>query len=347
MSRLDVANEKQQKAGGAEELVSEAAKALRDCVFAGDRGQSAALPPGPDSAGCQPLELKMAFGIPQHHSITKAGMPEIGAAGSEVRHGNINQDLSSSTRNLATHHFDSNQIRGSAAYARSSREYTRRLLADPATAPYSYAEFGRRLHTLQDFYAHSNYVESRLKANPRVGPRGIPLVSWPNIEAGGGGVRSGYSIMDETTQLVSRDTVINTLNSAGRRIPGTQYMPSEQYDRLSSFPDRVNYATDRRYSVLHRDIAKDDSGSHQGRVVNPFTGASLYDYARDLATRETARQWREFESDMAGAQRGKGRRVQEQAPEKPARYRERATASPQVDPVSQAFSDLGKGLGLY
>jgi hypothetical protein len=262
--------------------------------------RSAAAP-----AGAPKMELSLAFGIPQHDSIIDSALSSFGFRQpglAQIKGGSRAQDISPSTRNLSSHHFDSNSFMRAYDYTKKAESVLNRKLSGPyqeADAPGILEDFGKRLHTLQDFYAHSNYVETQLKANPRLFPQEIPLMDWGSIPAGKAGYRSGYAIKDETLQpSLKRSDVINKLNETGERLPGTQYLPGAAYDRLTSFADRLDYATDPRYSILHRDTAKDDGKCDEGKVVNPFTKYRLYDYARDLAVRETARQWREFESTV-------------------------------------------------
>src|SRR5262249_55433980 len=129
-------------------------------------------------------------------------------------------------------------------------------------------------------------------------PQDIPLMTWTDIgTTKAAKLHTGFTIPDETTKLyLKRNDVINSLNESQLRIPGTQYLPTSDYDRLHSFSARLNYFTDPRYSVLHRDLNKDDNKSDEGQVVNPNTGFRLHEYARNLAVRETERQWKWLES---------------------------------------------------
>jgi hypothetical protein len=158
---------------------------------------------------------------------------------------------------------------------------------------------------MQDFYAHSNYVERNLKDNPNLRPQDIPLFEFTDIPAGRAkDVHTGFyyyknSFQNEATEFwLGRSGTIGNLDSLNMKIPGTQYLPTEQYDKLSSFTDRMNYFTDPKYSVLHFDINKDDEKSVEGKLVDTATNSKLFDYARDLAFRETQRQWSQFEDTV-------------------------------------------------
>jgi len=159
-------------------------------------------------------------------------------------------------------------------------------------------EFGHRLHTLQDFYAHSNYVELRLKENPRLKPQELPLVTWAELEEDKR-VRTGYTIPNELLNpKLKRQDIVKKLEESGLKLEGTNYMPSPQYEQLRSFNSRLNYFSNSSFSFLHRDLNKDDYKSDEGKLLNPYTKKTMHDYARNLAVRETQREWSRFEDKV-------------------------------------------------
>lgn len=50
--------------------------------------------------------------------------------------------------------------------------------------------------------------------------------------------------------------------------------------------------------MLQADINKDSETSEEGKLVVPAGGKTLHDYARDLAVRETQRQWSQFQDEL-------------------------------------------------
>ncbi len=221
--------------------------------------------------------------------------------------GNLSQDLDRQTRGDPTHHFDDNSLAGSLDEIEQHQQSIAQRLAKPKITRQddveALHEFGQELHTIQDFYAHSNYIEIKLKENPQLRPQDIPLMDFSKIrnhsepELSTGFYYYKNMLRNEQEEFyLSRTGVIKVLEDQGEKIPNTQFMPSDRYERLKSFQDRINYFTNRQYSFLHRDLNKDNRGSDEGRVVNPETGISLHDYARNLALRETKRQWTLLES---------------------------------------------------
>lgn len=247
-----------------------------------------------------------AFAVIKHRSITQEAMSHVGVRGAtamgELTGGNVAQDVDLSTRNDPAHHFDSNRIPEALSYLEQNNKEIDQMLLKPALSLDDEAQIlnvlGHRLHTIQDFYAHSNYVEMQLKANPKLMPDQIPLMNFDDLKEGKEkNIHTGYVVRDETTRLtLKRPDVIHEVLAHGEKLPGTHYMGSARYAGLKSFQARLDYFTDPNYSFLHRDINKDDHHSDEGKLVNPRTGITLHDYARNLALRETERDWAQFES---------------------------------------------------
>jgi hypothetical protein len=264
--------------------------------------------------GNQFPEVGMAFSIPVHRSITEEAVGGLGVRGgtalAQLKGGDTAEDVEPSTRNDHSHHFDNNELKGAMSRLDKNQHdidkmlYKRALTLDDESKILDV--LGHRFHTYQDFYAHSNYIEQQLKQNPRLKPNEIPLVNFDDIRSGkASGVHTGFTVKDETLRVtLQRDDVVGELLRQGDKIPGTNYMSTAGYQNLHSFQSRMNYFTDPKYSFLHRDINKDDGHSDEGRTVNPYTGIRLYDYARNLAVRETQRQWKAFE-DRIHQLRGK------------------------------------------
>lgn len=304
---------------------------MGDQTRGGDRKEQSSSAAGSDRTGVKPQsaedkagdklradsgatggQVGPRFSVTNHKLITEdaliaEGLNEASRFGIEV--GNLAQDLDSQTRGTPTDHFDDNRLAGSLQGISQHDEKIATLLkkqeltADDETA--ILYEFGQKLHTIQDFYAHSNYVELHLKDNPKSGPSDVPLMDWEQIrKEQTDPVRTGFyyyqnSVQNEGIEFwMSRDGVINHLEELGEKVPNTQYLPSSQYIKLRSFQDRINYFADPKYSVLHQDINKDSDTSDEGKVVNPSTHDTLYQYARNLTLRETQKQWHDLESTV-------------------------------------------------
>jgi len=249
------------------------------------------------------------FTIGKHKSISEQALiPEGLSDGARfaVEVGDLSQDLDIKTRGEPTHHFDDNTLLASAKGLDASQEQLNKLIAktdlSDDDAVQILHEFGQRLHTIQDFYAHSNYIEHSLQANPELQPAQIPLMNFADIKSGkASDIHTGFYYYENSLQneqvefFLGRSGTISKLEGFKMKIPGTQYLPTSEYAKLDSFDKRLDYFNDKRYSVLHYDLNKDDDESDEGKVLNPNTKINLHEYARQLAVRETQRQWSEFE----------------------------------------------------
>lgn len=246
------------------------------------------------------------FTIPVHRSLTEEAVYPLGVHGgtalAQLKGGDTAQDIDSSTRNEHSHHFDNNALKESLSYLDKNQKEIDSMLSKPALTLDDESKIldvlGHRFHTFQDFYAHSNYVEQQLKQNPHLNPDEIPLLNFDDIRSGkAGNIHTGFTVKDETLRItLKRDDVIGELLKQREKLPGTEYLPSANYNELNTFQSRVNHFTDPKYSFLHRDLNKDDNHADEGKTVNPYTKYALHDYARNLALRETARQWKAFEN---------------------------------------------------
>ncbi len=171
--------------------------------------------------------------------------------------------------------------------------------------------FGELLHTVQDFYSHSNYVELALKRNSALRPDAIPLVDWQSLVSPNAALRTGhfyYVAINDNEEFApgtlgmptatTRDEVISKLIQHSQLTPGTKYLPSKDYAKQSTFAQKIDYTTDKQYSYPHRDLNKDNAGTDQGKVSNPATSVNLHNYALQLAIRDTARQWERLEKTI-------------------------------------------------
>ena len=73
-------------------------------------------------------------------------------------------------------HFDNNSFEAGYAYIESCRQNAIHA-AQAGNMPLARAEFGRLTHTVQDFYAHTNYVALWRELHPQAAPEQIdPLL---------------------------------------------------------------------------------------------------------------------------------------------------------------------------
>lgn len=257
-----------------------------------------------------------SFGGAIHEEITKAalvtGGPKIAEeCFKQIDAGNTGQDdPSSAAFTTASHHFDDNQLKDSVQYVEDCYTEIRARVcnADKDSNDWTFVlnKFGELLHTVQDFYSHSNYVELQLKANGNLLPAQIPIVSnWNSLPSG---VRTGFfyyaGLSDNEAVLQSgfslptsdpnRDTFIGKLPQQS----GAKYATNAEYSKIKNYDQRLNYVNNLKYTLIHRDVNKDNGATEEGSAINPVTKRNLYAYARSAAIKETERQWQRLETEV-------------------------------------------------
>jgi hypothetical protein len=108
-----------------------------------------------------------------------------------VINANIYQDRIAGQLGHDEFHFDNNAFEKSYAYIEEQRALTVSSL-NKNDARSAWAAFGRMTHTLQDFYAHSNYItlwidrfdRGALPAPPEVDPLDPSLIHSPDLRSG-------------------------------------------------------------------------------------------------------------------------------------------------------------------
>ena len=110
---------------------------------------------------------------------------------SAIINANIYQDRISGQLGHNEFHFDNNAFEKSYAYVGEQRALTISAL-QKQDARAAWSAFGRLTHTLQDFYAHSNYITlwldrfdgHALPALSEVDPVDLTLIHSPNLHSG-------------------------------------------------------------------------------------------------------------------------------------------------------------------
>jgi len=110
---------------------------------------------------------------------------------SAIIHANVNQDRLSGQVGHDEFHFDNNAFEKSYAYIEEQRAFTVSAL-QKKDALSAWSAFGRMTHTLQDFYAHSNYITLWLNrfegqtppTSSEVDPVDLSLIQHPDLHSG-------------------------------------------------------------------------------------------------------------------------------------------------------------------
>lgn len=164
-------------------------------------------------------------------------------------------------------HFDDGTFASALGYIDREKKKALNFAASADTDAESRAHclrhFGLMLHTVQDFYSRSNYVELELEdpAN-RASPYNLDIVNWEKVPDGYAGKKSGSALASGWH---------GTTTSKGQDPPG---------------------------GPTYEDLNKDNAQSDEGKKT--VSGTTYFKIARDLAVRETQRQWNLFETLVRG-----------------------------------------------
>jgi hypothetical protein len=233
-------------------------------------------------AGSVDERFSTAPGEPNHEAITAVGLsflrPEILSA---VQAANVATDIEFFFVN-ANHFDDCNFTGGSAVVASSQAEAVAAL--DPAGLPIesdalAIRAFARSLHALQDFYAHSNWIElggetlvdSSLEPFPSLDPYStIPSSGFVVIQ--GRKPKHASLSRDETASYPASAIVSAKVGKV--RAPGL-ISGTVDYEEGNYCPDSV--------AMTHEELNKDKS-TNVGRTAQ-------YEAAKALAILQTEHEW--------------------------------------------------------
>ncbi|MDQ7824322.1 MAG: PKD domain-containing protein [Candidatus Eremiobacteraeota bacterium] len=246
-----------------------------------------------------------------HESITRAA---VGSYFTQetfgfIDTGNTDQDRVPHYLMAPTHHFDDNSIDGSLDYA--DTQYVNAISAagsadESITGRNKALEYlGHLFHTVQDFYAHSNYVELCLKKG--IKPENIkPLYLFgTQLNSPPAGLKTGYfyfSNVYSNEKLRPRKVCIDGLRAEHPRL---KFADDAEYKLLNnSYKGAIDYMTG-DYTLIHEDVNKDDESTREGALKVPGSNYTLYAIARKVAIEETRAQWNRFIEEIKKEYPGK------------------------------------------
>lgn len=252
--------------------------------------------------------FKTGYGkAPIHGYIIKDALAKRGFQSehiAKIKEGADSQDVLTSEKftDSPQNHCDDCMIKESIEYFRGRFKEALRLSAAANNSKVArdkalYA-FGEGLHTVQDFYSHSNYTEMLLST-------GSPnkVVNWdalpPNIKTGYF-YWNGYTDNELTR---SRPACIRNIMAVYKQ-KGKTLKFHDQYEWTAlqklgcySLKERLAYVLSPSHQLLHFELNKDDEGEIEGAVLLK-DGTTMHARARALATMETERQWDSLEAEI-------------------------------------------------
>lgn len=224
-----------------------------------------------------------APGEPNHEEITAAALaflrPEIVTA---LQAANVATDVEFVLSNA--HHFDDCNFSGGALVVSTSQAEAVQALnpatLGPETELVALRAFGRSLHALQDFYAHTNWVE--LGATELVD---TALTAFPALEPYATMASSGFVIVQgpkprkaaltRDEEAAYPDNAVVTVRLHRREAAPGLISGTVDYEEGNFCPNAV--------AMTHEELNK-DKASNVGRTAQ-------YETAKSLATSQTRHEW--------------------------------------------------------
>lgn len=201
-------------------------------------------------------------------------------------------------------HFDDVSIPGSLAYIHQHWEAGIEAAGTGSNFE-AVHRFGRLIHTVQDFYSHSNYIELHLARG--LSPERIPPADWNRLPAG---IKTGYFSPMEMSGWRQ-----NCLDDMSATFSGLHFYGLEDFDRTyierqslsqeEQYRRAVAYVTG-QHDLLHLEVNKDNAKTYQGRIVHPPSGKNLHQIAYHVALRDTRRTWRRYLAEIESRYPGTG-----------------------------------------
>lgn len=196
----------------------------------------------------------------------------------------------------AENHACDNKVSGAFAYIDERTERAVELAAEAEhnrkARHRSLYCFGEGLHSLQDFYSHSNYVEWLLNNDAPMVP--IARDKLP-VQ-----LRTCFYMYESTfCQEPFKSHAVN-IEKLSKRFPGLAFRSEEEFERRkqdNSLESALDYAL-RPGHLLHMELNKDNEKELQGKVFSQKHNKTLFKLAYSLAVEDTQRQWRLFEARL-------------------------------------------------
>lgn len=240
-----------------------------------------------------------------HESITRSALGSYftGETFKFIDTGNTDQDRIPHFLMDPKHHFDNNTIEESLDYVDiqfANAVVNARLADENISSRNNTLEYlGRLFHTVQDFYAHSNYVELCLKNG--IKPENIkPLYLFSTqLTNPPAGLKTGYfyfSNVYSNEKLRPRKICVDGLRA---QYPNLKFADDAEYYKIfdGTYKGAIAYATG-DYTLIHEDINKDDESVREGMIKVPGSKYTLYNIARKVAIEETKAQWQRFVEEI-------------------------------------------------
>ncbi|MBP9091484.1 hypothetical protein KBI23_10675 [bacterium] len=199
---------------------------------------------------------------------------------------------------IPEHHACDNKIKGAFLYidARTSKavELAGRADSDSDACRQALYALGEAMHTIHDFYSHANYVEWLLSQDKSMEPIDRSGSDIPES------IRTCYYFYESS---LKQEPFLSHKENVRRLLaqhPELTFRSEAEYVARKQSEDRqsaLDYAL-KPGSLLHMELNKDSVKQLEGQVMVGRDGKTLFDLAREIAVKDTTKQWQIFEEKI-------------------------------------------------
>lgn len=154
---------------------------------------------------------------------------------------------------------------------------------------------GEAMHTVHDFYSHANYVEWLLSQDKPMEP--IDRSAGSNIPES---IRTCYYFYESS---LKQEPFLSHKENVRRLLaqhPKLTFRSESEYIARKQSEDRqsaLDYVL-KPGQLLHMELNKDSVKQLQGQVMVGCEGKTFFDLAREIAVKDTTKQWQVFEHQI-------------------------------------------------
>lgn len=200
---------------------------------------------------------------------------------------------------IAEHHACDNNIKGAFLYideqTSKAVDLAGRADSDSDACRQALYALGEAMHTVHDFYSHANYVEWLLSQDKPMEP--IDRSAGSNIPES---IRTCYYFYESS---LKQEPFLSHKENVRRLLiqhPELTFRSEAEYVTRKQSEDRqsaLDYAL-KPGQLLHVELNKDSVKQLQGQVMVGREGKTFFDLAREIAVKDTTKQWQIFEQQI-------------------------------------------------
>jgi len=236
-----------------------------------------------------------------HREITDTALRQFGFSPPSLEHignGSDGQDQPGSSNFMRPEcHALNNQAKSTFSFIQSnlSQAIEQADLCDRKSSAcrQTLQALGRSFHAVQDFYAHSNYLELLLSED-----KPLDIVDWSNPPER---LTTCYYYYEGLLRQEALETRPQVVQSLSRRYPTLVFHSEQEFGTRSLFncPEStvLSYAV-APVSLCYLELNKDNARTLEGSAVSTRYRLTYHQLAKDLAVKDTVRTWQMFEKGV-------------------------------------------------